>query len=483
MLARWRERMAGQLQWARRPRPIRSHSPHRPVVEQLEDRQLLSFRPTTIYQAGLNPDATAVGDFNNDGYPDIAVTNTSSNSVSVYLGNGDGTFQPARNFSTGTGTGPQGIALGDFNNDGNLDIATSNFGSNTMSLLLGNGDGTFKPATTIAVGPTGATPFRIAAGDFNNDGNLDVALTIYNGGTGTTVAVLLGNGDGTFSPPASVTVGTAPYSLVVADLNNDGNQDLAVVILGNAAGTASRVEILLGNGDGTFAAPTPAGNIGNLYLGIAAGDFNGDGNTDLVVAEANADALRVLIGNGDGTFQSPVSLTTVTNSGPSFPAVGDFNGDGSQDIAVANQLGNNVTVWLGNGDGTFQPREDFFVGPRPFGLAAGDFNLDGFSDLAGAANTGGYEFILISDGIFPAPPAGAGGAKLTLDQPITANPVNAPQAGGAASLASARLIDPWALVASSLSDQGRTPVLASIRHLPIQTPIDWTTDVVIELLS
>ena len=298
--------------------------------------------PGSPIGVGYSPVSVAVGDFNGDGKPDLAVVNYGSNYVTILLGNGDGTFTPSAYLYTGTD--PIFAAVGDFNGDGKLDLAVANFGSYTVSIFLGNGDGTFN---TVAQSPaTGIEPRSVAVGDFNGDGKLDLAVA--NEGSDT-VTILLGNGDGTFTPTAdSPATGTYPYSVAVGDFNGDGKLDLAVANEGS-----DTVTILLGSGDGEF---TPAASpaTGSGPVSVAAGDFNGDGKLDLAVTNYYSDTVTILLGNGDGTFAPAASPGTGAN--PNSVAVGDFNGDGKLDLAVANYGSATVTILMGNGDGTFTAR-------------------------------------------------------------------------------------------------------------------------------
>jgi hypothetical protein len=309
-----------------------------------------------------------------------------SNNVSILLGNGDGTFQPARNFAANFY--PVSVAVGDFNGDGIPDLAVANFGSDDVSVLFGNGDGSFQAALNLSVGHY---PFSLAVGDFKGDGTLDLAVANYGYGSNT-VSVLLGNGDGTFQAARNFPTGRGPHSVVVGDFTGDGVPDLAV-----ANFASNDVSILLGNGDGTFQAPRnfPAGA---RPYSVAVGDFNGDGHPDLAVANYGGNKVSVLLGNGDGTFLTARDFAA--GSGPESVAEGDFTGDGVPDLAVANAASENVSVLLGNGDGTFQAARNYDVGGTPASVAVGDFTGNGILDLAVANREviNGYVSVLLGNG-------------------------------------------------------------------------------------
>src|SRR6266568_4591979 len=339
------------------------------------------FNPQTEYVAGSKngPSGIAVGDFNGDGKLDLAVVNFGDWNIYVLLGNGDGTFQAARSVYFASGGGfPWYVVTADFNGDGKLDLAVSNYGDNSFSVLLGNGDGTFQPPRTL---PIATHPALVAVGDFNGDGKPDLAISSVGDNT---VSVLLGNGDGTFLAPQVTPVGLNPWYFAVGDFNGDGKLDLAVADYGCpldcTSSPSNTVTVLLGNGNGTFL-PGPSLTVGNGPAGVAVGDFNGDGKPDLAVANLNDNTLSILLGNGDGTFQAPQTFAGVGTK-PYFVAVGDFNRDGKPDLVITNHLGNTVTVLLGNGDGTFQPAQTFLVDSDPVYATVADFNGDGVQDLA-----------------------------------------------------------------------------------------------------
>ena len=342
--------------------------------------QAQQFAPAVNYPAGRAPFSVAVGDFNQDGIPDLVVADAGgeAGTVRILLGNGDGTFRASREYSAG-GTGASSVAVGDFNGDGKPDLAVqTNVG---FGILLGNGDGTFMPVVEYI--STGLAFGFVAVGDFNGDGKLDV-VTVGRISDIDVVNIYLGKGDGTFALAESYPTGDFPESVSVADLNGDGRLDLAVANAGGSSvgGVVSyTISVLLGRGDGTFQAAVNY-PVAPAPMGIASGDFNGDGKLDLVVA-SNGGGAGVLIGNGDGTFQAPVSYPA--GDGPGSVAVGDFNTDGKLDLIVADfggVDGTTVSLLLGNGDGTFQTAAPYIVGAVPISVAVADLNSDGLLDVA-----------------------------------------------------------------------------------------------------
>jgi hypothetical protein len=399
-----------------------------------------SFAPQITYAVGSLPFAMLAGDFNGDGRIDLAALNRQDNSVSVLLGNGDGTFQP-QVVTYDVGSSPECLAAGDFNHDGHLDLALGNQVGSTLSVLLGNGDGSFQRPSAYAVGPTqagivvsdfngdgrpdlavanegdgygngsvtvllgkgdgtfgapvsfaaGFIPDAIVAGDFNDDGHIDLAVANYGDDN---VSVFLSDGDGSFTPHGTYAVGSGPASLTLGDFNHDGHLDLAV-----ASEFSSYTSVLLGKGDGSFAPQVTYEGVGSHVLSIAAGDFNGDGHVDLAVASAGQNIVSLSLGAGDGTFQPLGPVRTVVQTQAHPVVAGDFNGDGYLDLAVVNYFADStVSVLLGIGDGTFQPRLTFVAGNFPGSIVAGDFNGDGRLDLA-VANSGDDTLsVLLGDG-------------------------------------------------------------------------------------
>jgi len=293
----------------------------------------VSFAPYVDYEVGDFPLGVAIGDFDGDGDPDLAVGNDESATVSVLLGVGDGTFGAGTGI--GTGSGPQSVAVGDFDNDGHQDLATANWGPSTVTVLLGDGTGAFTTASSPA---TGLHPTSVAVGDFDNDGHQDLAVADYGP---STVTVLLGDGGGNFTATASSpATGSGPRSVAVGDFDNDGHQDLTTADSG-----PSTVTVLLGDGGGNFTASASSPATGSTPQGVAVGDFDGNGDQDLAVADFGSDSVSIILGNGDGSFAAKADFGS--GYGPASVAVGDFDRDGKQDLAVPQGGDFAVSVLLG----------------------------------------------------------------------------------------------------------------------------------------
>jgi hypothetical protein len=332
----------------------------------------------TDLPAGSKPSAIIAGDFNGNGQLDLAVANQDSNTVSVLVGNGDGTFQGHVDYNVGTA--PLALAAGDFNGDGHLDIAVVNSGANTVSILLGNGDGTFQqPAQAFSVGNT---PQWVAVGDFNGDGNLDLAVPNF---ADNTVSILLGKGDGTFPTHADIAVGSGPSSVAIGDFNRDGKLDLAV-----ANYNANTVGLLLGNGNGTFRTGSLISNLKSLPHSVTVGDFDGDGILDLAIANTGTSVpggtTVIAYGKGDGTF--PQLFGYSTGNSPTMELTADLNGDGILDLITDNLSVLSKYTYLTGTGGRSQQSFQFHIniptGTGPLAVTVGDFNNDGMLDVAAA---------------------------------------------------------------------------------------------------
>jgi hypothetical protein len=394
-----------------------------------------TFQPSAEYVVGNSPVAVAIADFNGDGHLDLATANSADGTVTVPLGNGDGTFQAAQDYRThlerksvavgdldgdghpdvmvasfcgsdlkcgGNGTasvflsngkgalkpasiyalgkGAISIALADVNGDKKLDLIAVNRDDSTVMVLLGNGDGTFQEGIAY---PAGSTPVSVSVGDFNKDGKPDLAIAALCGSEGCnqrgSVNILLGNGDGSFKSGSSYDVGFSPATVTVGDVDGDGKLDLVVAnSCGKSAacsnGTAS---VLIGDGKGSFTLKTEI-DLGKRVSSVALGDLNQDGKLDLIAANGGDNQVGILLGNGDGTFsrQVPYAVGVV----PSAVVVADFDGDGRIDVAVANSRSSTVSLLRGNGDGTLQVADAYAVGLGPEALATLD--LDGSGRLA-----------------------------------------------------------------------------------------------------
>lgn len=340
-------------------------------AEGLEGRVLLStaiaaFGAQQTFATGLIPNWVVGSDVNGDGKADLVLTNFWSNTVGVLLGNGNGVFQTQLTFATGNL--PYAVAVSDLNHDGRADLAVSNRSSDNVSVLLGNGNGTFQAQQTLGAG---AAPDPIAVGDVNRDGNVDllVANTISD-----SVGVFLGNGNGSFRPQLTFATGSVPHSVAAVDVNADGTPDLVV-----ANYTSHTVSILLGNGNGTFQDQQTV-TVGTQAFAGTVADLNGDGRPDVVVTSKDGASVGLLLGNGDGTFKAV--RTFGTGARPEYVTASDVNGDGRLDLAVANSMDGTVGILLGNGNGTFKPQQTFACGLAPGSVCVTDMNGDGRADLA-----------------------------------------------------------------------------------------------------
>jgi hypothetical protein len=327
--------------------------------------------PVTIYvgesipenQSGSTPSAVAVADFNNDGYPDVAMADSGLNKVSIYLDNSSGVVSTTPVSTITVGSSPVGIVAGNFGN-GQQDLAVVNSGSNSVSILLGNGNGTFTVGQTL----TGFNdPVAIVAGNF---GNGQVDLAVVNKGSNT-VSILLGNGNGTFTAGSTLTTGNSPTSIPAADFNNDGKLDL---VMTNSA--SNTVSVFLGNGNATFQSGVTYA-VGTTPMSVTTGDFNGDGNVDLAVANSGSNNVSLLFGNGDGTFQAatnyavgsnPVSVVAGNFAGPAYPGI---------DLAVVSEGSNNLTVLSGISGAGVMNETTLSTAAGPRGMALGDFANNG----------------------------------------------------------------------------------------------------------
>ncbi|MCI1188424.1 FG-GAP-like repeat-containing protein [Hymenobacter sp. DH14] len=351
--------------------------------------QASSFAPVVSYTSGVGilsaPHGVAQGDLNGDGLLDIVTANFYAGMVGVLLGTPGGSFAPVVAYPAGGGLAYE-VAVGDLNGDGRPDIVVTNGNLPTASVLLGQGGGTFAAAVPYATGANGS-PNGLALGDVNNDGRLDLVVTNYNTGT---AGVLLGQAGGTFAAVVQYATGAAasqPIGVALGDLNGDGWLDIVAATStlntsapGPPVGLAA---VLLGQGGGRFAVPVEyqLSGINSRSLGVALGDVNGDGQLDIVGGNGAGNAVGVLLGLGGGTFASATQYAAGANSAPQSVALGDVNGDGQLDIVSGNYLSGTAGVLLGTGLGNFAPMVHFAAGSALVGLTLGDANGDGKLDI------------------------------------------------------------------------------------------------------
>lgn len=355
----------------------------------------IQFASAQNYGVGGAPNGIATADFNHDGIPDLVVVNSADDSFSYLQGTSNGSFLPAVTFSmkSQAGANPSAIAVGDFNRDGNLDVAivhpttTSRGIGNKVSVHLGNGQGGFGSGLVFA---TGNADTGIATADFNGDGILDLAI-----GSCASQAVFIhtGNGNGTFTETNEIFVGgcsgNSDMSVTAADLNGDGHADLVVSSISN-----STISVLLGNGAGGFTGPT-AYATGPEPTHAAVGDFDQDGHVDLAVASASSATVTILKGNGAGAFSL---FTFVSVGSPGFDIeTSDLNGDRFLDLIVPNYGNGSISVLAGDGTGNFPNRTDFPVGASPLYAAIADFNGDASPDIAVSNNGSNTVSVLLNE--------------------------------------------------------------------------------------
>jgi len=352
--------------------------------------------PQTTFNVGNNPVALVAKDFNGDGLPDIAVANQKDNSVSILLNNNQGNFtQPSTSpiLLGKNETGPAAIASAILRTSSTTvptpaaDLIVANSGSNTVSILLGKGDGTFTEATGSPFA-VGKQPSAIVVADFNGDGNLDIAVA--NKGDNS-ISVFKGDGSGGFTPfPKSpfvlpnIVAGTetGPVAMVTANFRNQSKPDLAVV-----NENSNTVSILLSSGDNTFdgtfseAINSPVA-VGKTPVAIAAGDLNGDAVPDLAVVNQADNSVSILLSNGDGTFRAASGSPLPTAATPAGIVVANFTNGTNNDLVVTNQGQGTLGVYVGLGQGAFAPRFELNAPAGPSAIVTADFNGDALPDVA-----------------------------------------------------------------------------------------------------
>ena len=351
----------------------------------------MAFSTPTNFTVGTKPASVTVGDFNSDGKSDLATANYFGNSVSVLLGTGTGSFGTATNFTVGTG--PFSVTVGDFNGDGKSDLTTANFNSNNVSVILNTTPKiTIAPGTNPVEGGTVGTfiisldtpaPTGGIVVNFNTTGSTATILADYSFTAGTNITAVTAN---TFTIAAGATTATLNV-VAVSDAVNDPNETVKVNL-------TSGGDYILGANSSTSFNPATNFSVGNRPYSVTVGDFNGDGKSDLAVANFYNNNVSVLLGTGTGSFGTATNFSV--GAGPLSVTVGDFNGDGKSDLATANLYSNNVSVLLGTGTGSFGTATNFSVGAVPYSVTVGDFNGDGKSDLAVANRLGNNVSILLN---------------------------------------------------------------------------------------
>ncbi len=329
------------------------------------------------YRVGDSPAALVIADFNNDGLPDIATANSRGRSVSILLNEGKGSFRKPSGSPVRVDFAPLLIAAGDVNSDGKVDLALTDHDSYEVLILHGDGEGGFAESETRPLSMQAEKPHNhgLALADFNRDGNLDIATS--NNGEHS-ISVLTGNGEGNFElmPKAPFGVGRNPYPLTVADVNRDSCPDILVPNLNG------QVSLLLSNGKGSF---NPAVNIGVLprpYF-LATGDFNNDSFPDFVTSHDDITTLSILLGDGKGGFVQAKNSPLDAGQRVWKIVCRDMDADGNADLIAAGQIENEVLIIYGDGSGNFslESTETYPAGNQPTGLAVADLNMDGNPDI------------------------------------------------------------------------------------------------------
>lgn len=341
------------------------------------------------YKVGKNPTTVVTGDFNHDAYIDLMTTNIASDTLSILLGNGDGTFQDQ--IQLHVCQEPRSLVLGDFNHDLHEDVALACSGGDEIEILFGHGNGRFTEGPRY---PVYRAPVSLASDDLNGDRHPDLVVALRN----DKVKVFLGDGTGEFTPGAQYEYGDTPTSVTLSDLDGDGKLDLIVT---NGGHMSKGVSIWLGNGDGSFRDPKdyPAGR---RPLGVTLADFNNDRWSDLLVINGEKDSITTLLGNGNATFRP--GRDSGANAGPNCGLARDFNGDHLVDVAIVNLQSSDLSILFGKGDGTFHyPPRNYRTQAGPFAVTLFRATTTGTEEpgLAIADNGSGSVSIFLHRGLRP----------------------------------------------------------------------------------
>ena len=341
------------------------------------------------YKVGKNPTAIITVDLNQDSITDLITTNIASNTISILLGNGDGTFRDQ--IQLHVCQEPRALAMGDFNEDSHSDVALACSGGDEIALLLGHGNGRFEEGQRY---PVHRTPIALATDDINRDGHADLVVALRN----DKIKVFLGNGTGEFRHGVQYEHGDTPTSVALSDLNADGKLDLVVT---NGGPMSNAVSIWLGNGDGSFRDPKDY-STGHRPLGVSFADFNNDHHSDLLVINGEKDCFTTFLGNGNATFRP--GKDSGADAGPNFGLAKDFNGDRLVDVAIVNLQSNDLSILFGKGDGTFHyPPRNYRTKSGPFALSSFRVTNAGAEEpgLAIADNGSGSVSIFLHKGLKP----------------------------------------------------------------------------------
>ncbi len=326
-----------------------------------------------VIPVGKGPAHLLTTDINLDGELDLISTNAKDNTLTLLYGKGNGSFRSGVNINVALE--PTMTAVGDFNRDGVPDIAVNARGEEMFLVFLGKGNRKFrKPIRT----QTGKVPLNIVLGDYNEDGNLDIAVTL----TFSKMELYLGNGSGRFNKGETYLTGSRSFSGTTEDFNSDGHLDIA---LAASSSGASSIRLFIGNGDGTFQKPKRLAEQ-LVPLALVASDMNDDGKVDLVFAAGQGDNMYILNSNADGSFKNPIIFSA--GGGPFALTTGHFNPDNLKDVAVANSRSSNFSLVIRNPNGTFKfPTRNYVVeGGTPLAITSGDYNHSGMKDIAVASN-------------------------------------------------------------------------------------------------
>ena len=345
------------------------------------------------YPVGKNPTTVTTADFNRDGITDVVTTNISSNTISILFGNGDGTFRDQ--VQVRVCQEPRALAVNDFNHDGQMDLALACSGSDQISIMFGRANGKLEEGPQY---PVHRTPVSVASEDVNGDGHPDLAVALRN----DKVKIFLGSPRGEFRPGVQYEYGDTPTSVALKDLNQDGKPELLVT---NGGPMLNAVSVWIGNGDGTFRDPKDY-KTGRRPLGVSFADFNNDRLLDLLVINGEGDSFTTLLGKGDATFQP--GKDSGADASPNFGMAYDFDGDHVADVAIVNLQSTDLSILFGRGDGTFNyPPRNYRIKSGPFTVPSYRVSADNDEEpgLVTADNGAGSVSIFLHRGRKGQPPA------------------------------------------------------------------------------